>query len=238
MIDRVVRIIRTADDDDDSKRKLMAELRYVPHGQTAPVPIDDIQAQHIIDMALKKINTLNQFKINEELRTKAARVDEITGILVAEGGVNEIVRAELKQTRKQFGQPRRTVIPDSEAVDAMAANATAAVERQTDRHRGRPGRGRVGVHRLQRCDAASRSNRETGRQLAAAGGGHRPLSSRWSPLAPTRPCCCSPSRAGPIGPPCRIIRCQGRGQAGRSSSPARTGSSQPSPDPTPPTTCS
>ena len=126
VIDRVVQIVRTADDDDDSKRKLMAELRYVPHGQTAPVPIDDIQAQHIIDMALKKINALNQFKITEELRTKAARVDEITGILVAEGGVNEIVRAELKRTRKQFGQPRRTVIPHGEAVDAMAANATAA----------------------------------------------------------------------------------------------------------------
>ena len=126
VIDRVVQIIRTAADDDDSKRKLIAELRYVPHGQTAPVPIDDIQAQHIIDMALKKINALNQLKINEELGTKAARVDEITGILLAEGGVNEIVRAELKQTRKQFGQPRRTVIPNSEAVDAMAANATAA----------------------------------------------------------------------------------------------------------------
>ena len=126
VIDRVVQIIRTADDDDDSKRKLIAELRYVPHGQTAPVPIDDIQAQHIIDMALKKINALNQLKINEELGTKAARVDEITGILLAEGGVNDIVRSELKQTRKQFGQPRRTVIPNSEAVDAMAANATAA----------------------------------------------------------------------------------------------------------------
>ena len=30
------------------------------------------------------------------------------------------VRTDLKQTRKQFGQPRRTVIPSSEAVEAMA----------------------------------------------------------------------------------------------------------------------
>lgn len=126
VIDQVVRIIRTADDDDDSKRKLIAQLKYRPHGQSELVPIDDVQAQHIIDMALKKINALNQLKIDEELQSKAARVDEITHVLTSEGGVHGIVRQELKQTRKQFGQPRRTIIPNGEALAAMAANAVAA----------------------------------------------------------------------------------------------------------------
>ena len=36
--------------------------------------------------------------------------------VTAGADVTEIVRAELKHTRKQFGQPRRTVIPTSEAV--------------------------------------------------------------------------------------------------------------------------
>jgi len=116
VIDRVVQIIRTAADDDDSKAKLMAELRYVPHGARRAVPIDDVQAQHIIDMALKKINTLNQLKIDEELQTKAARVDAIDAILAAPGGVTDIVRTELKQARKQFAHPRRTVIPDVESL--------------------------------------------------------------------------------------------------------------------------
>jgi DNA gyrase/topoisomerase IV subunit A len=38
VIDKVVAIIRTAKDDDDSKAKLMAELKYVPHGELKPSP--------------------------------------------------------------------------------------------------------------------------------------------------------------------------------------------------------
>ena len=132
VIDRVVQIVRTADDDDDSKRKLIAELKYRPHGQSRLVPIDDIQAQHIIDMALKKINALNQLKIDEELQAKAARVDEITAILTAAGGIDGIVRAEMDRAREQFGQPRRTVIPGSDVAEAMAASAAAAANGKSD----------------------------------------------------------------------------------------------------------
>ncbi len=110
VIDRVVAIIRTAKDDDDSKAKLMAELRYVPHGATRSVPIDDVQAEHILDMALKRINTLNRFRINEEIQQKGARADEIVTILASADGVTNIVREELKDVRKRFGRPRRTAI--------------------------------------------------------------------------------------------------------------------------------
>jgi DNA gyrase subunit A len=123
VIDRVVQIIRHADDDDDSKRKLIAELRYLPHGAAETQPIDDVQAQHIIDMALKKINTLNQLKIDEEITAKSARVDEINATLDSPGGVSGIVRAELRDTRKRFGQPRRTVIPQSALADGGDAAA-------------------------------------------------------------------------------------------------------------------
>jgi DNA gyrase subunit A len=110
VIDRVVAIIRTAKDDDDSKAKLMAQLRYVPHGAAKPVPIDEIQAEHILDMALKRINALNRFRINEEIQQKGARADEIIAILGSADGVTNIVREELKEVRKRFGRPRRTVI--------------------------------------------------------------------------------------------------------------------------------
>ena len=118
VIDRVVQIIRSATDDDDSKAKLMAELRYVPHGQRRAVPIDDVQAQHVIDMALKKINALNQLKIDEELRAKSARIEAIDAVLGSPGGVTDAVRAELGAARKQFARPRRTVIPKPSAPGA------------------------------------------------------------------------------------------------------------------------
>lgn len=120
VIDRVVSIVRNATDDDDSKAKLIAELRYKPHGSTRTVPIDDVQAQHIIDMALKRINALNRFRIEEELQTKAARVDEITAILESADGVPGIVRDELKAVRKTYARPRRTIIPAENVAAALS----------------------------------------------------------------------------------------------------------------------
>ncbi len=133
VIDRVVAIIRGAKDDEDSKAKLMAVLKYVPHGSSHPVPIDDTQAQHILDMALKRINTLNRSRIEEEIAQKGARVDEISRVLGSADGVPNIVREELKDVRKRFGRPRRTVIsgevtteaPTTEAAKLVAGNGKA-----------------------------------------------------------------------------------------------------------------
>jgi DNA gyrase subunit A len=118
VIDRVVAIIRGAKDDDDSRAKLMAQLRYVPHGAARPVPIDEVQAQHILEMALKRINALNRFRIDEEIQQKGARIDEITAVLGSADGVTSIVREELKDVRKRFGRPRRTVISAGATTEA------------------------------------------------------------------------------------------------------------------------
>ena len=172
VIDRVVQIVRTADDDDDSKRKLMAELRYVPHGQTAPVPIDDIQAQHIIDMALKKINALNQLKINRGTgyQGRPRRRDHRHPPRGGWGQRHRPGRTETNPQAVRPAPPDRHPQRPSRRRDGRERHR--GIERQTDRHRGRPGRRGVGVHRLQRCDTAGPSKRETGRQLPPPGGGH------------------------------------------------------------------
>jgi DNA gyrase subunit A len=128
VIDRVVAIIRGAQDDDDSKAKLMAQLKYVPHGASKPAPIDDVQAQHILDMALKRVNALNRFRIDEEVQQKGSRIDEISAILGSTVGVANIVRHELNDVRKRFGRPRRTVISaesTTEAAEIVSTNGKA-----------------------------------------------------------------------------------------------------------------
>jgi DNA gyrase subunit A len=122
VIDRVVRIIRNAADDEDSKQQLMATLRYTPHGETRKRPIDEVQAQHIIDMPLKKLNALNQFKLDEEIATKGARIDEINAILASDEGVRDIVRGELREVRKRYAKPRRTVLATQELIGAALSN--------------------------------------------------------------------------------------------------------------------
>ncbi|HET9061536.1 MAG TPA: DNA gyrase subunit A, partial [Acidimicrobiales bacterium] len=126
VIDRVVAIIRGARDDEDSRAQLMAELRYLPHGSRTAVPIDEVQAQHILDMALKRINALNRFRIDEEIRQKGGRVDEILATLAAPDGVTGIVREELKDVRKRYGRPRRTVIAAEAPLDKKAVVLAAA----------------------------------------------------------------------------------------------------------------
>ena len=128
VIDKVVAIIRGAKDDDDSRTKLTSALKYVPHGTSRALPIDEVQAQHILDMALKRINTLNRFRIDEEITQKGARVDEITAIFAAPDGVTNIIRGELKEVRKHFGRLRRTVISaeaTTETAKLLAGNGKA-----------------------------------------------------------------------------------------------------------------
>ncbi|MGA0122926.1 MAG: DNA gyrase subunit A, partial [Gaiellales bacterium] len=108
-IDAVIKIVRGSEDDDDAKRQLIAKLKVVPHGQAKPVPIDDDQAQWIIDMPIKRLARLNRLKLEEERKAKGDRVDEIGRILESHDALKRIVVGELKEAAKLSG-PRRTAL--------------------------------------------------------------------------------------------------------------------------------
>jgi DNA gyrase subunit A len=118
-IDAVVRIIRGAADDDDARAKLMALLRFIPHGATAPVPIDEQQANWILDMQLRRLHQLNRTNLADDIGHKGARLDEITAILASAHGVRDIVVSELRDTKKRFGTPRRTLVAGLDAPRAV-----------------------------------------------------------------------------------------------------------------------
>lgn len=128
VIDTVVKIIRGADDDDDSKAKLIAKLRYTPHGARKALPIDDQQAQWIIDMPLKRLSKLNNANLRADARSKAERIDEITDLLESEHGVRDIVVSELRETKKRFGAPRRTVFADGDGLAVPVSAGEAGAE--------------------------------------------------------------------------------------------------------------
>ncbi|MEY4227179.1 MAG: hypothetical protein RL190_1936, partial [Actinomycetota bacterium] len=123
-IDAVIKIVRGSEDDDDAKRQLMAKLKVVPHGETKPVPIDDEQAQWIIDMPIKRLARLNRLKLEEERKAKGERVDEIGRILESHDALKRIVVGELKEAAKLSG-PRRTALGGDGPVVAAAETAAA-----------------------------------------------------------------------------------------------------------------
>ncbi len=114
-IDEVVAIIRGAEDDDDAKAKLMAALTYVPHGQKGALPIDEQQATWIIEMQLRRLNRLNRFRLQDEVRVKGERIDEIGATLESEHGVRDIVVTELKATKTAHAVPRKTTLAGAAA---------------------------------------------------------------------------------------------------------------------------
>lgn len=108
VIDQVVKIIRSSKNDEDSRAKLIKLLKYTPHGTRKAVPIDEEQAQQILDMPLKRLNQLNRMELQAEAKALGARIDEITAILKSATGVVDIVKEELRETKKAYAQPRKT----------------------------------------------------------------------------------------------------------------------------------
>jgi DNA gyrase subunit A len=109
-IDEVVRIIRGAEDDDEAREALKARLTVLPHGSSERVPLDDEQAQWILDMPLKRLSRLNRLRLEEERRTKGERVDEIGRTLESHDALRGIVVRELAEAARRFGGPRRTTL--------------------------------------------------------------------------------------------------------------------------------
>ena len=123
VIDEVIAIVRGSDDDDEAREKLKARLR-VPEtfGSNALVPIDDEQAQFILDMQIKRLSRLNRFRLEEEAQAKTARVTEIEVILDSHPALRDLVIGELRDAAKRYGAPRRTVLQaHAEPADETAA---------------------------------------------------------------------------------------------------------------------
>lgn len=122
VIDKVIKIIRTSSDDEQSKAELKKIIKVRPWGSKKLVPIDDEQAQHIIDLRLKKLNSLNQFELDKEIKERTERVQEIERLLDNPKEITEIVKEELREVKKRYGRPRQTML--SEEAEALEDGST------------------------------------------------------------------------------------------------------------------
>lgn len=96
-IDRAIAIIRGSASRQDAAQQLMAEFR-----------LDEIQANAILETRLYQLAQLEIDKIREEQRAKKKRAGEIEKLLRDETSRWEIVRDELEEVGRKFGDARRT----------------------------------------------------------------------------------------------------------------------------------
>ncbi|MDR2653929.1 MAG: DNA topoisomerase (ATP-hydrolyzing) subunit A [Mycoplasmataceae bacterium] len=98
-IDRVIAIIRAANDNDNAIANLIAEFK-----------IDEIQAKAITEMKLRSLSGMERTRIENELTELRALIVDLTDILNKKERQNQIFLSNLDNIAKRFGDNRRTVI--------------------------------------------------------------------------------------------------------------------------------
>ncbi len=100
-IDEVIRIIRSSYD--NAKENLMTRFG-----------LDDVQAQAILDMQLKRLQGLDREKLQAEYKELEERIAYFLRILNDEGLVKSILKEELTAIADKYGDDRKTEIQDVE----------------------------------------------------------------------------------------------------------------------------
>ena len=100
-IDEVIRIIRSSYD--NAKENLMSRFG-----------LDDVQAQAILDMQLKRLQGLDREKLQAEYRELEEKIAYFQRVLSDEGLVKSILKEELTAIADKFGDDRKTEIQDVE----------------------------------------------------------------------------------------------------------------------------
>ena len=100
-IDEVIRIIRSSYD--NAKENLMTRFG-----------LDDVQAQAILDMQLKRLQGLDREKLQTEYKELEERIAYFLRILNDESLVKSILKEELTAIADKYGDDRKTEIQDVE----------------------------------------------------------------------------------------------------------------------------
>ena len=100
-IDEVIRIIRSSYD--NAKENLMSRFG-----------LDDVQAQAILDMQLKRLQGLDREKLQTEYKELEEKIAYFLRVLSDEGLVKSILKEELTTIADKFGDDRKTEIQDVE----------------------------------------------------------------------------------------------------------------------------
>ncbi|MCP3917864.1 MAG: DNA gyrase subunit A [bacterium] len=102
-IDRVIEIIRASPDREAAKAGLSAEFA-----------LSDRQSQAIVDMRLGSLTGLEREKLEKEFAELIETITDLNDILAREERVTTIIREDLDDLEKRYGDDRRTEISTEE----------------------------------------------------------------------------------------------------------------------------
>ena len=124
-IDEVIQVIRSSDDAEAAKTKLIAVF-----------DLDEIQAQYILDLRLRRLTKMSRIELEAERDDLKRRIEELERILASDEALDGVVIDEMDDAVAKYGTPRRTVLLDEDEEgnltpvvahgdDGVSANAMA-----------------------------------------------------------------------------------------------------------------
>ena len=157
-IDEIIALIRASENTGAARAGLMGE----------PFDFSEVQANHILDMALSRLTRLGRNQLETEAGEKRSLIADLEALLSDDVRVRMVIRDELREISKKFAVDRRSsleidpgeldiedLIDDDDLVFTMSASGyvkTVAVDEF--RLQGRGGRGVAGA-RLKEADTVT-----------------------------------------------------------------------------------
>ena len=96
-IDEVIRIIRASETDAEAQAELMSKFK-----------LSERQSQAILDMRLRRLTGLERDKIQSEYDALLTLIADLADILAKPERVSQIIKDELDEVKRKFGDQRRT----------------------------------------------------------------------------------------------------------------------------------
>lgn len=98
-IDEIIRIIKRSQSVDDARQTLMAKYK-----------LDEIQANAILEMPLRRLASLERQKIEDEFKEVSKTIEDLKSLLASPKKMRLVVIDELKEVKDKYGDSRRTQI--------------------------------------------------------------------------------------------------------------------------------
>lgn len=148
-IDEVIATIRASQTTEDAQANLIKKFK-----------LTEIQARAILAMQLRTLAGLERKKIEDELAELLLLIERLNGILADEKKILKIIKDELLEMKKQFGDDRKTkiiaqelgklsdedLVPDEQVVVTLtSANYIKRTSIADYKRQGRGGKGRRGM---------------------------------------------------------------------------------------------
>lgn len=98
-IDAIIRLIKKSEDPETAKKSLMSRFK-----------LSDLQAKAILDMRLQRLTGLERQKVQDEYKETIKLIEKLRGTLANKRRRMGIIKEELLELKKRYGDERRTQI--------------------------------------------------------------------------------------------------------------------------------